>query len=271
MMNRIGNNEYFSLPPLNGHEGAGMVTEAEIDYFAQRDAFVKQEEELAFDSKCRAKSSEKEKLVDRILHNARREDESIIYNREREREDYHGQKHPSYPGDHFLSNVKLINKTKAFKIISKMPKGAHLHIHFNSCLSPAVLLDIAKGMDEENFGNLFTASYEPGQAMKFSAFREQFPKCYREFEVDQWLLNKLLFEEQEAHHPFQTTTGEKKTIDNSGIVEMIIQEVEKFQKRASFSGLKIIYCVPRSLAPVEIEEALAECLAFKERWPKWIA
>ncbi|RFU72209.1 adenosine deaminase cecr1 [Trichoderma arundinaceum] len=147
MMNRIGNNEYFSLPPLNGHEGAGVVTEAEMDYFAQRDAFVKQEDELAFDSKCRAKSSEKEKLVDDILQNARREDESIIYNREREREGYHGQKHSSYPGDRFLSNVKVINKTKVFKNISKMPKGAHLHIHFNSGLSPAVLLDIASGMD----------------------------------------------------------------------------------------------------------------------------
>jgi adenosine deaminase CECR1 len=34
-----------------------------------------------------------------------------------------------------------------FRISQEMPKGAHLHIHFNACLLPHVLLDIAETMD----------------------------------------------------------------------------------------------------------------------------
>lgn len=39
--------------------------------------------------------------------------------------------------------IKIIAKTELYKLAYKAPKGAHLHIHFNSCLGPNVLLDIA--------------------------------------------------------------------------------------------------------------------------------
>ena len=65
-------------------------------------------------------------------------------------------------------------------------------------------------------------------------------------------------------------------IDNWGIMSIIIDEVEKFQTLTAkegrfFGGLKVIYCTPRSFTPPAVEEALDECLRFKERWPKWIA
>lgn len=65
-------------------------------------------------------------------------------------------------------------------------------------------------------------------------------------------------------------------IDNWGIMDLIITEVDRFQaemasKGRYFGGLKVIYCTPRSLQPTEVREALKECLAFKQRWPKWIA
>lgn len=65
-------------------------------------------------------------------------------------------------------------------------------------------------------------------------------------------------------------------IDNWGIMEMIIDEVEKFQSWAAgeghfFGGLKVIYCTPRSFEPSSVEAALEECLKFKEQWPRWIA
>jgi adenosine deaminase CECR1 len=47
----------------------------------------------------------------------------------------------------FLSNVDLINKTELLKVVKKMPKGAHLHYHFNSCLRPEFLLEQARGRD----------------------------------------------------------------------------------------------------------------------------
>ena len=50
-------------------------------------------------------------------------------------------------GQHFLGNVDLINQTELIKIAKKMPKGAHLHIHFNACLPPSFLIEHARNID----------------------------------------------------------------------------------------------------------------------------
>jgi adenosine deaminase CECR1 len=58
--------------------------------------------------------------------------------------------HPKKPrpgGDHFLGNVDLINETELFKVAKKMPKGAHLHVHFNSCLSQEFLIQQARDVE----------------------------------------------------------------------------------------------------------------------------
>lgn len=67
-----------------------------------------------------------------------------------------------------------------------------------------------------------------------------------------------------------------KLIDNKGIMELIISEVNSFQADMKaqgrfFGGLKVIYCTPRSFPPEKIEAALTECLEFKKVWPEWIA
>lgn len=215
------------------------------DYDKMRKEIFAREEELSFDARCRSRATAKEVHVDTIIRKMRRRDDARVYSCEPARRGYQGQLHPRFAGDHFLANVDLINKTALFQIASKMPKGAHLHIHFNACLPPKVLLDIAKGMDRmfitsnlplvrkgegedefENFdkceiqfsimslgkekddpGNLFSANYRPRQTMKFSHFLRQFSDHYKTVNVDDWLQNKLMFEEQEAHHPFQTASG----------------------------------------------------------------
>jgi hypothetical protein len=48
---------------------------------------------------------------------------------------------------HFLGNVDLINQTLLFEVATKMPKGAHLHIHFNSCLPARFLIEQARDVD----------------------------------------------------------------------------------------------------------------------------
>lgn len=65
-------------------------------------------------------------------------------------------------------------------------------------------------------------------------------------------------------------------INNAGIMDIIIREVERFQadvKREGkfFGGLKVIYCTPRSFQPSLVEASLKECLEFKKKWPQWIA
>jgi len=139
-----------------------------------------------------------------------------IYEQAPPRKGYGGQLHPRFFGDHFLSNASLIEDTTLYKIIRAMPKGAHLHIHFNANLLPGVLIDIAKGMDRmfitsdiplakgqdvdafdrckiqfsilcqdsvvEQGGekNIFDADYPSRKPMRFRDFLSKFGAAYRE-------------------------------------------------------------------------------------------
>ncbi|TQV96658.1 hypothetical protein V2A60_002956 [Cordyceps javanica] len=340
----------------------------DVDGYQQaRSQLCEAEASLAFDHRCRLRATSLEAAVDGILHRLRRLDRESVYECAEPRPGHGGQKHPRFAGDHFLSNVDLIDQTRLLDVARRMPKGAHLHIHFNACLPPSVLLGIAKGMDRmfitsdlplvvdnghENLarceiqfrllsmereneapGNLFAALYQPRQTMKFAEFLRQFPEHYPGMDVEAWLLDKLVFSEEEAHGALQTAAGawekfngrtrmmkglfnyetayRKYTrlcledfvrdniqyaeirpnfmmsnqlyhddgtgpIDNKGIMNIIIDEVTKFQQEMAaqnryFGGIKVIYCTPRSLDPSAVKAALDECLEFKQRWPKWIA
>lgn len=50
------------------------------------------------------------------------------------------------PGQHFLHVRDLLEDTRLFQVARMVPKGAHLHLHFNSTLLPVVLLGFAKDM-----------------------------------------------------------------------------------------------------------------------------
>ncbi|KAF5013921.1 hypothetical protein FDECE_96 [Fusarium decemcellulare] len=336
------------------------------DYYKLRQKIVSCEKALDFGHACQMGATSEERRADAIIQRLKQKDETNIYQKAASRTGYGGQQHPRFPGDHFLSNKKLIDETEIFKVARRMPKGGHLHIHFNACLAPHVLLNIAKDMDRmfitsdlplvpdndflnfdrceiqftllsperETPGDLFSATYQPRQTMKFKEFLEQFPQFYtKSTDVDEWLLEKLMFHEQETHNHLQTATGawEKfngrtrmmkglfnyetayrrytrlcledfmkdnityaeirpnfmtnnqlwtddgtKLIDNKGIMELIINEVNSFQTEMKaqgkfFGGLKVIYCTPRSFDPEKIEAALTECLEFKKAWPDWIA
>lgn len=120
-----------------------------------------------------------------------------------------------------------------------MPKGAHLHIHFNACLAPEILLGIAKTMDrmfitsdlpltadgeyrnfqkcelqfsilsvdKERPGNIFLPSYRSRQTMKFTDFLDEFDKNYPSMTADEWLFKKIAFDEDETHNLLQTAAG----------------------------------------------------------------
>ncbi|KAI0139101.1 Metallo-dependent hydrolase [Hypoxylon sp. NC0597] len=57
---------------------------------------------------------------------------------------YHGQSH--FSEDHFSRNRHIIDNSRILRSARYMPKGSHLHLHFNSTLLPTFLLDIAKEM-----------------------------------------------------------------------------------------------------------------------------
>ncbi|KAG6034542.1 hypothetical protein E4U41_006502 [Claviceps citrina] len=208
-------------------------------YFAYRKTVMEQEKNLDFDSRCRARASPLEKRVDAIVRALRRQDQERVYDAAASRQGHAGQKHRRFAGDHFLSNVDLVDQTALFDIASHMPKGGHLHVHYNACLPPSFLLDIAKTMDrmfvtsdlplipDNNFanydscelqfsitsldredpGNLFSPDYRPRQTMRLDDFLRAFPKHHHRLGAESWLLEKLLFHEEEAHEMLQTAAG----------------------------------------------------------------
>lgn len=212
----------------------------EDEYRTQRDELRKREEALDFTHNFASTASSKEKNVDKILQAAKQKDRETVFNKASTREGFNGQHHSRFAGDHFLSNKDLIDKCQVFKIAKKIPKGAHLHIHFNACLKPAILLDIAKNMEHmyitsdlpltannnfhnlkrakiqfsimakpDNSGNLFDASYADRGAQKFQEFLKEYPEKLPGRTVDAmaWLEEKLVFSDKEAHNELQTVGG----------------------------------------------------------------
>lgn len=209
------------------------------EYFNARAKVLKLEKTLDFDHRCRASSTPDESRADAIIQRLKSQDDQRIYDEAPSRKGFGGQAHRRFAGDHFLSNLDLINQTALFDVARHMPKGAHLHIHFNACLMPQVLLDIAKGMDrmfitsdiplvpDENHqsfdrceiqfsimspkkeapGDLFSPTYQSRQTMKFNEFLKRFPENYARASADEWLLEKLMFHEEEAHNYLQTAAG----------------------------------------------------------------
>jgi len=184
-------------------------------YQAVRDQIMRFEGALSFDYNCRVLASQVERQANLVLLKVRERDIKLVYEAAEPRKGYGGQLHPRFFGDHFLSNCDLIEKTDLFKIMRAMPKGAHLHIHFNANLLPNVLIDIAKRMsrmyitsdiplvpggDSDAFDrckiqfnilspeavtsqggehSIFTPTYQARQPMPFNDFLDQFDEKYR--------------------------------------------------------------------------------------------
>lgn len=265
----------------------------EPEYFRDRAEIKRRGQQLAFDHALTETASSRERKAKELIEIVRRNDDAAFYSLAEPLTGYRGQKHRRWAGDHFLTNWDLLNDTVLFKVATHMPKGAHLHIHFNSTLLPHVLLDIAEGMEQmyissdkpldnlDNFdtceiqflmksedvvaadrkklndigsrgltsrpgsdtSNLFSPDYtqltdERNQRlswMKYRTFREQWDQrsqkgsvlpqaISRHSEVPSvvktsfekethvltwkdWLISKLVFDDQEAHNSLQTAEG----------------------------------------------------------------
>ena len=125
----------------NEKSSFGNATE---EYFLKREEVQRREKALGFDHHCTKEAEEWEVKADMVIQRFKKMDVRDIYDKEDMIEGYAGQKHKRIHGDRFLLNAPIIEKTRLYRAIQKMPKGAHLHIHFNANLLPEVLLNIAK-------------------------------------------------------------------------------------------------------------------------------
>jgi adenosine deaminase CECR1 len=182
-------------------------------YEVQRSELLKNERKTAWDAAARLSASTSELLAGAIILKIReheRIDPTLFGN-------VPGEAVPGPEtrdmGGRFLVCKPRISRSRIFKICEAMPKGAHLHLHFNSELPPERLLPYARKpemhdtmfirstiplVSEQDFtnaevvfsvlpketkqGNLFEASYNPNWKdndnaswMRWVDFQAQFP------------------------------------------------------------------------------------------------
>lgn len=279
---------FYEKQDLEEGKAQGTATEPqqlEPEYFRDRNEIARRGQQLAFDYALTVNAGTSEKKANEILEIIRHNDEIAFYSLAEPLKGYRGQKHHRFAGDHFLTNLELLGQTVLLRVAQKMPKGGHLHIHFNSTLLPDELLNIADTMEqmyissdkpltsvencdtceiqflmkseavvaddraqlqtvtrkvvsaspESTVCNLFHQDYTQGlneknqrlSWMKYRTFREQWAQISRRSSATKkglvvedlqsltvfgmsskdWLISKLVFDDQEAHNSHQTSEG----------------------------------------------------------------
>ncbi|TGJ86422.1 hypothetical protein E0Z10_g2392 [Xylaria hypoxylon] len=119
-----------------------------------------------------------------------------------------------------------------------------------------------------------------------TAFRQYTRKCLEEFVKDNVQYAEIRPNFMQTNQILNDTAETK--IDNFGTMNCIVEEYEKFMKhigdmgedgkiidnqqhRPTFSGMKVIYCTPRSFKREAVQKALDECIEMKKKWPDYIA
>ena len=199
-------------------------------YKKDREQLIKRERRKAFDWDARKDASPLEIKAADVVRRVQESDQKLIYD---EAEHLNGKKR--YIGGPFLENLDLINGSRLIKIARKMPKGAHLHCHYNACLPPTYLVEHARGrtsmyiksslalvpkdrkaFDESEIqfqilstpailGNIFEPSYVPMTWMSYPAFCENFEGG--EKAAENWLVSKLALTEEQVYGMRQTVRG----------------------------------------------------------------
>lgn len=218
-------------------------------YAEARARVLDDERAMAFDARWRTRATPVEARANRLLAALRRRDDALVYARAPPRPGHAGQTHPRFAADRFLTNLDLVADAALFDVARRLPKGAHLHVHYNACLPPAVLIRLARGMDRmfvtsdralvaaqsfdccelqfsilaphaERPGDVFSPDYSPRQTMALSDFLDAFPRFYPRPDIspDRWLEQKLVFSDQEAYAPLQTADGYVSSEPGPGVI-----------------------------------------------------
>ncbi|KAL6405621.1 hypothetical protein AUP68_11382 [Ilyonectria robusta] len=79
------------------------------DYLALRSQILYRKRALDFDFSCRNDCSPDKRRAEDIIQRLKHKDKAGVYNAAPPRTGFNGQKHPRFAGDHFLSNLALVN------------------------------------------------------------------------------------------------------------------------------------------------------------------
>lgn len=124
---------------------SGRDFETQTAYDKARESLQAAERAIGFDADVIATASSIEDQAVEILKKIRLHDWDHVYGRPF---DANGTSTGMRTvGQHFLGNVEHINQTWLMDVARRFPKGAHLHIHFNSCLPANFLIRQARDIN----------------------------------------------------------------------------------------------------------------------------
>lgn len=103
-------------------------------YLAQRDELVAQDRSLRVDNKIHYSSGDVRERAQEIVRQVEISEERELWSHEHK---------ALFPGMEFLTGKDIIKRSKLFKILEKMPKGALLHAHLDGTVNVEVLLRLA--------------------------------------------------------------------------------------------------------------------------------
>ncbi|KAG9099494.1 hypothetical protein FRC06_005208 [Ceratobasidium sp. 370] len=205
------------------------VTVPTIKQYHQRRAdLITAERNLRFDAEAIRNATAQEFKARKIVDTIRLREQQEVWHSDSNRE----------PGMHFLSAKDTIVQTDLFKVIKKMPKGGLLHAHLDAMCDASYLLQLAleyprihirtvSGLNASapfptpnilplsdmltqqtaNNSLLTSPDYVPNSWVGLQRARGGFPaELGGAGGFDQWIVNSLRFNSEEAYVQYNTTT-----------------------------------------------------------------
>jgi adenosine deaminase CECR1 len=145
-----------------------------------RDLLIKKEKSLGWDADAIATATLDEQKACGIVDCVREYDDKNTYSESRN------------PGGHFLGDLDFINHSELLKVAQAMPKGCHLHCHYNACLPPQFFIEQAKHVKAMYIRSSISLTSEENKAaaeIQFTVFRPPKPATSGANPDEQWTEN----------------------------------------------------------------------------------
>lgn len=224
----------IDLGPFLTYSCAMTTSSEETQYDEQLSTLLLAERSTSLNAAAIDESSPIERQAARIVQAVKEHERHNVY------QDVASESLPSSGslemGGQYLTNRATIEESTLFDIVRRLPKGADLHVHYNSCLPPEFFLQKARNMqtmfvksskalvDEEDYfqaeiifnvlpantpvaaADLFQHSYTPGGWMTWLRFCDRFREIHGR-EAEDWIQERLVITEEEAYGVRATHNG----------------------------------------------------------------
>jgi adenosine deaminase CECR1 len=213
---------------------------AETGYEKNKKELIKKEDNTAWDHAAQQSATEAEKKAGEIIWKIREDERDNLFGNKAS-EAIPGPETLDMGGQ-FLTNKERIEKGSVlYKIAKKLPKGCHLHLHFNAELSPYDLITKSKKIpnmfirstepllkdqsyatcelvfnvmpEDTPEADIWSPDYKPDFRspearpwMKWSKFIKEF-KIRRGEDAQEFIMSKMILSEEEVYGNSQTTNG----------------------------------------------------------------